>query len=228
MISRAARGPPPAGMLTSTSATSGRLACGELDGLIRVAGLAHEDQALLVGQQIGERSPQGRLVVGDQDADRRRGSDRAAGGSSDGNHGEDRTGRGEGVQSPGEARAETPDAFGRIPRPAYYRCAAARPAAEVDDERTRDPRAPRHGAVMPVVAAGGRDADADEQPRSRRGRASRGSGRLRRDRTGRPLVGGVRRHRADAQDAPRRRDAPGAVGQAGRACSARTRWRRGC
>ena len=90
---------------------------GELDGLVRVAGLAHQDQALLVGEEIGERSPQGRLVVGDQDADRRRGSDRAAGGSSDGNHGEDRTGSGGGVQSPGEATAETPEGVRPHPPP---------------------------------------------------------------------------------------------------------------
>ena len=76
--------------------------------------------------------------------------------------------------------------------------------------------APRHRAVVPFVAAGGRDAHADEQPRSRRGGASRGPGRLRRDRPRRAVVGGVRRDRANAADAPRRRNAAGAVGEAGR------------
>ena len=90
---------------------------GELDRLVRVAGLADQDQALLVRQQVGERTAQGRLVVGDQDTDRRRGSDRSAGGSSDGNHGEDRTGSGGGVQSPGEATAETPECVRPHPPP---------------------------------------------------------------------------------------------------------------
>ena len=88
--------------------------------------------------------------------------------------------------------------------------------SEVSDDGTRDPVAQGHGAVVPFVASRGRDAHADEQPRSGRGGASRGPGRLRGDRPRRAFVGGVRRDRANAADAPRRRNAAGAVGEAGR------------
>ena len=66
------------------------------------------------------------------------------------------------------------------------------------------------------MAAGGRDADADEQPRSRGRRAPRGPRRLRRHRSRRPVLGGVRRDRPHAEGPRRRRDAPGPVREAGR------------
>ena len=77
--------------------------------------------------------------------------------------------------------------------------------------------------------AGGRAADAREQPASRRRRAAGGARRLRRDRQGRAQP----RVRCDAikrelMRARRRRDAARAVGQAGRRCSRRTPTRRAC
>ena len=55
--------------------------------------------------------------------------------------------------------------------------------------RRRDPRAPRGRDLLQGMAAGGRAADADEQPRSRRGRASGRSGRVRRHREGGAQLG---------------------------------------
>ena len=66
------------------------------------------------------------------------------------------------------------------------------------------------------LAAGGRAAHADEQPRPRGRRAPRGPRRLRRHRPRRAVVGGVRRDRPHADDPRRRRDAARAVRQAGR------------
>ena len=57
------------------------------------------------------------------------------------------------------------------------------------------PRAARHVADVQGLAAGSRAADADEQSRSRRRRASRRSGRLRRHGQGGAQLGGVRRDR---------------------------------
>ena len=82
--------------------------------------------------------------------------------------------------------------------------------------RAPRPRPPRHRAVLQGLAAGGRAADADEQPRPRGRRAPRGSRGLRRHRPGRPQLGGVRRDRADAARPGERRDHAGAVRQAGR------------
>ena len=78
------------------------------------------------------------------------------------------------------------------------------------------PRAARHRALLQGLAAGGRAAHADEQPRPRRRRAARRPRRLRRHRPRRALVGGVRRDRPRAAGARGRRDAARAVGQAGR------------
>ena len=80
----------------------------------------------------------------------------------------------------------------------------------------RGARAARHRAVLQGLAAGGRAADADEQPRPRGRRAPGRPRRLRRHRQGRALLGGVRRDRARAARARGRRDAARAVGQAGR------------
>ena len=93
--------------------------------------------------------------------------------------------------------------------------------------RDREPRvsvrtvhAPRGAElILPGLAAGGRAADADEQPRPRRGRAPRRARRVRRHRAGRALLGGVRRHGPHAADARRRRDDARPVGQAGRRVS---------
>ena len=74
--------------------------------------------------------------------------------------------------------------------------------------------AARRRADLPGLAAGGGAADADEQPRPRGGRATRRPRGLRRHRPGGPVVGGVRRDRAHAAHAGRRRDAARAVGQA--------------
>ena len=98
---------------------------------------------------------------------------------------------------------------------------AARRASRRRSGRCSEPtatvRAPRGTrALLPRLAAGGGAADADEQPRPRGGRAPRRARRLRRHREGGALVGGVRRDRAHAADAGRRRDAARAVGQAGR------------
>ena len=77
-------------------------------------------------------------------------------------------------------------------------------------------RTARHDADREVVADRGGPAHADEQPRPRGRRAARGSGGLRRHRTGRAQLGGVRRDRAHPHRARGRRDAARAVGQAGR------------
>ena len=77
-------------------------------------------------------------------------------------------------------------------------------------------RPARQSDQLQGLAAGSRAADADEQPRSRGGRAPGGPGGLRRHRTGRPKLGGVRRDCRDAAHPGERRDHAGAIGQAGR------------
>ncbi len=85
---------------------------------------------------------------------------------------------------------------------------------------TRTIRSPRGtDADLQRLAAGSRAADADEQSRSRGRRAARRSRRLRRIGQGGAQLGIVRRDRALAADARARRDAAGAVGQAGRRLS---------
>ena len=76
--------------------------------------------------------------------------------------------------------------------------------------------ATRNRAIVQGVAARGRPAHADEQPRSGGGRATRRSGGLWRLRAGGAQLGLLRRHRALATVARRRRDAARAVGQARR------------
>ena len=78
------------------------------------------------------------------------------------------------------------------------------------------PRPARHRRSPPGLAAGGRPADAHEQPRPGGGRGPGQPRRLRRNRPGRAQLGGVRRHRPRAAPPRRRRDAPRPVGQAGR------------
>ena len=67
--------------------------------------------------------------------------------------------------------------------------------------KTTDPRRPRHRAVLPGLAAGGRAAHAAEQPRPRGRRAPRRARRLRRHGQGRARLGVLRRDRAHAADA---------------------------
>ena len=74
----------------------------------------------------------------------------------------------------------------------------------------------RHRALRQGLAAGGGHADADEQPRPRGRREPRPAGRLRRHRARGALLGCLRRDRANAARAGRRRDAAGPVGQARR------------
>ena len=78
------------------------------------------------------------------------------------------------------------------------------------------PRADRHHALLQGLAPGSGAADADEQPRSGRRRAAGGSGRLRRQREGRPELGLLRAHRRHAPAAGERRDAAGPEREAGR------------
>ena len=63
------------------------------------------------------------------------------------------------------------------------------------------------------MAAGSRAADADEQPRSGRRRATRGPRGVWWNRSRRAFMGSVRCHRADVADARRGRDAAGAERQ---------------
>ena len=74
----------------------------------------------------------------------------------------------------------------------------------------------RLGVDLPRLAARSSDADVDEQPRSRGGRAAGRSRRLRRHGSRCPLVGRVRCDRADTHNARRRRDVARAVRQTGR------------
>ena len=74
----------------------------------------------------------------------------------------------------------------------------------------------RHGALLQGLASGGGAPDADEQPRSRGGRAARGAGRLRRRREGGAQLGLLRADRRHAAAAGERRDPAGAERQAGR------------
>ena len=67
-ISRAARGPPPAGMLTSISATSGCSRAAIEAASSASAAAPDERQARLLGQQLRQCVAQGRLVVGHQHA----------------------------------------------------------------------------------------------------------------------------------------------------------------
>ena len=92
----------------------------------------------------------------------------------------------------------------------------------------RDPRAARLRAVLQGLAAGGRAADADEQPRPGRRRAPRGPRRLRRHRPRRALVGGLRRDRR-ARCATSRATRRCSCSRASRSAScARTSGRRAC
>jgi hypothetical protein len=76
--------------------------------------------------------------------------------------------------------------------------------------------ASRIGVVLQGMASGSRAPDADEQPRSRRRRASRRSHRLRRLGKGGARLAQLRRDRRVAPRARARRDAARAVGQTGR------------
>ena len=81
---------------------------------------------------------------------------------------------------------------------------------------------PRQRASLPGLAPGSRDADADEQPGPRRGRAARGADRLRRIGQGRAELGLLPENHRDALAARERRDAPDPKRQAGgRALDAR-------
>ena len=114
---------------------------------------------------------------------------------------------------------------------ALIRGGAVIQAAESRPDHSSEPDDPRPAgrrALMQGLAAGGRAADAHEQPRPRGGRAPRGPGRLRRHRQGGAQLGGFDAHRADAQRAGGRRDAARPVGQAGRRVPTPTPWRRAC
>ena len=87
--------------------------------------------------------------------------------------------------------------------------------APLPDATAHRPGAAGRRAQLQGLGPGGRPADADEQPRPRGGRAPPGPRRLRRDRTGRPQLGGVRRHRRQPPRAGGRRDPARAVRQAG-------------
>ena len=67
-ISRAARGPPPAGMLDVDQGDVGLFPGGHRGCLVRVGGGSHERQARFLGQQLRQCVAQGRLVVGHQHA----------------------------------------------------------------------------------------------------------------------------------------------------------------
>ena len=88
--------------------------------------------------------------------------------------------------------------------------------------------APRGRALLPRLAAGGRAAHADEQPRPRGRRAARRPGRLRRHRQGGARLGGLRRDRR-APCARSTTTRPCWCSRASRsACSAPTSARRAC
>ena len=76
-----------------------------------------------------------------------------------------------------------------------YLAARDRVPGGVGTGTRRDPGAARHRAHLQGLGPGGGHAHADEQPRPRGRRAPRRPRRLRRHRPGRPVVGGVRRHR---------------------------------
>ena len=138
------------------------------------------------------------------------GTTRRVGGSSDGH-------RGDATRQQPPAQAHEPFLRGSsrtVSRSARRVASAGRGRGSMSHRNIRAPRGT--DLFVPLVAAGSGDADAHEQPRSRGGRASRGPGRLRRHRTRRPKLGGLRRHRSHAEDPWRRRDPAGAVGQAGR------------
>ena len=83
-------------------------------------------------------------------------------------------------------------------------------------QRPRDPRRARQRAFRQILADRSADADADEQSRSGcRGKAQRTRG-LWRHRPRGARLGKFRSHRRDAEAPRRRRDAAGAIGQAGR------------
>ena len=87
---------------------------------------------------------------------------------------------------------------------------------DVDRLRPRVARRARQRAHREELGRRGRQAHADEQPRSRGRRAPRRPRRLRRHRQGGAQLGGVRRDRAHPRRARARRDAARAVRQAGR------------
>ena len=90
------------------------------------------------------------------------------------------------------------------------------------------PRSARQRALLPRLAAGGRAADADEQPRPGGRRAPRRPRRLRRHRPRGALLGGVRRDRP-RRCARWRTTRRCSCSRASRsACSARTSGRRAC
>ena len=107
-------------------------------------------------------------------------------------------------------------AGGELVRVAETATGPLTPKESSHDRPRPNPRAAGQRAQLRVLAAGGRAADADEQPRPRGRRAPRRPRCLRRDRARGSLVGGLRRDRAHAHDAGGRRDAAGAVRQAGR------------
>ena len=131
-----------------------------------------------------------------------------------------------GTYRPAEGCSSTSVASCRSPSGGYPNGGiSGGPSEGADETRMRCGR-PGERADLPVVAAGGRDADADEQPRSRGGRAARGPRRLRRDRSRGAVVGGLRRDRPDAPrtSATTRRCSSSRASPS--ACSARTSWRR--
>ena len=103
------------------------------------------------------------------------------------------------VAGPGPDRWLAPElAAGRGAGASAARCWRAVEARDrgAAHERPREVRAPRGTrALLPGLAAGGRAADADEQPRPRGRRAPRRPRRLRRHRPRGALVGGLRRDR---------------------------------
>ena len=176
-----------------------------LDGLGRGAQAAHRDRQ-------PDAHPRGR-------ADLRRAGDRPARAAAAG------SGHGGGARRAADGRpwprrrplaragAGGGRGAGRVGR-ACSRRSSGRSASS--NERAQRASGARRRPVLPRLAAGGRAADADEQPRPRRGRAPRRPGGLRRHRARGALVGGVRRDRGHAAHAGRRRDAARPVGQAGR------------
>ena len=132
-----------------------------------------------------------------------------------------RGGAGGGALAHRRARARTATSRPTSRRPRSWSRAArcwrrSRPRWGRWHERSRGARPAGAGAVLQGLAAGGRAADAHEQPRPGRRRAPRRPRRLRRHRPRGALVGGVRRDRARAARARGRRDAARPVGQAGR------------
>ena len=230
MISAPLAGRRPPACFTSTSATSGRRGHGELDRLDRRRlPSPTSTRRVLVGEQVCEGATQGGLVVGDQDADRRHGRHRAAGGSSDGNHGADRTRRREGVQPPGRSQVRDPRHRPGASPPGVLSMRRSETCSEVSD----DAREIRHPAgtqlscrSWPQEAAlrmlmNNLDPEVAERPEDLVVYGGTGPRRA--------VWEALRRDRAHAAATlARRRDAARAVRQAGRRLPHARRWRRAC